>query len=151
MKSLKLIILIFLISFGCTSLPKEVGKSATITFFGSNASISAEVADTSFSRQLGLMYRDSLGNDSGMLFIFNEKKPLSFWMANTRVPLDIIFLDENKTIVDIQKMPLCKLQSQSDCPSYISGKPAIYAIEVNQNYTDLHKIKIGSKASWQIN
>ena len=83
-----------------------------------------------------------------MLFIYEKEQPLSFWMANTKIPLDIIFLNKNKTIVDIQKMQPCTQLETKNCENYISKQKAIYAIEINQNLTEKYNIKIGQKAGW---
>lgn len=88
-------------------------------------SIQAEVAATDPARQLGLMYRKSLGETEGMLFVFPEEEPLSFWMRNTYVELDMIYLDKSLKVVSIvhRAVPL----TETPRPSV---KPAKYVLEV---------------------
>lgn len=88
-------------------------------------SIQAEVAATDSARQLGLMYRKSLGETEGMLFVFPTEEPLSFWMRNTYVELDMIYLDKSLKVVSIvhRAVPL----TETPRPS---GKPAKYVLEV---------------------
>lgn len=102
-----------------------------------------EVADTSEKRRDGLMFRGSLAKNSGMLFIFEKETHAPFWMKNTRIPLDILFLDAQKRIVDYATMEPCKADS---CPTYGSRVPYRYAIEVNQGFIRERKIKIGDTA-----
>ena len=92
---------------------------------GVTPSIQAEVAATDPARQLGLMYRKSLGETEGMLFVFPAEEPLSFWMRNTYVELDIIYLDKSLKVVSIvhRAVPL----TETPRPS---GKPAQYVLEV---------------------
>ena len=137
---------LFLIS-GCTIISKEAHKTK-ITFQDSDFTIDAQIANTSASRSKGLMHIESMPQTQGMLFIYENEKPLSFWMANTKIPLDIIFLSQNKTIVDMQKMHPCTELIVKSCPNYVSKSPAKYAIEINQNLTDKYSIKIGQKAIW---
>jgi uncharacterized membrane protein (UPF0127 family) len=78
--------------------------------------IRAEVADTESSRQRGLMFRDRLPSDEGMLFIFEQPMPYRFWMKNCKFPIDIIWMNEQKVIVYItENAPPCK---SDPCPTY---------------------------------
>lgn len=88
-----------------------------------------EIADTSEKQALGLMFRDSMSVDQGMLFIFPNEAPRSFWMKNTRIPLDIMYFDKDLKMVSISAdTPPCRV---SRCPSYPSSKPAMYVLELN--------------------
>ncbi len=99
--------------------------------------IKMEIAATPAEREMGLMFRDSLPENQGMLFVFDREEPLSFWMKNTKIPLSIAFLDRDFVIVDIQKMePLSET-------THISARPAMYALEVNQGFFEKHGIGIG--------
>ena len=100
--------------------------------------IDIEIAGNDYERGKGLMYRHSLSDNAGMLFIFERSGPLSFWMRNTYISLDIIFADENRQIVTIQKntKPLSYVQ----IPSKRNSK---YVVEVNAGFCDKYGIVIG--------
>lgn len=105
---------------------------------------SVEIADTNAKRERGLMFREKLNHDEGMLFVYDEEQFLSFWMRNTLVPLSIAFIDKNKTIVSIHDMqPL-------DLTSINSAKEAIYALEVAQGRFKELKIKTGMKVQFEL-
>lgn len=92
-------------------------------------SFSVEIADTQEKQALGLMFRDSMPDDAGMIFIFPNEAPRSFWMKNTRIPLDIMYFDKDLKMVSISAdTPPCRV---SRCPSYPSSKPAMYVLELN--------------------
>lgn len=92
---------------------------------------SVEVADDDASRARGLMFRDTMADDHGMLFIFPDERPRSFWMKNTRIPLDIIYIDRDLEVVSISAdTPPCRSRTQR-CPSYPSAGPARYVLEIN--------------------
>ncbi len=110
-----------------------------------NKTIDVEIADTPTKRARGLMYRQSLKDGTGMLFVFDFEEPLSFWMKNTFIPLNIGYFDKNKTLIDIQEMKPVESEMVENPPSYPSAGPAQYALEVPPNWFAKNKIKIGAK------
>ncbi len=90
---------------------------------------SVEIADTREKQAMGLMFRDSMPADQGMLFIFPDESPRSFWMKNTRIPLDIMYFDKDLYLVSLSAdTPPCRV---SRCPAYPSIAPAMYVLELN--------------------
>lgn len=108
--------------------------------YGKKITLDAEIADTPSSREQGLMYRKRLGNDSGMLFIFEKEQKLNFWMKNTFIPLDIAYIDRNGIINEIYQMKPLDVSV-----TYNSVKPAMFALEANLGWFSSNKIKPGSK------
>src|SRR5918998_1318617 len=98
-----------------------------------------EIADDTPEQERGLMFRKSLGPNSGMLFVYDDLAHRSFWMKNTYIPLDMIFLDNDLKIIDIKKDVQPCLQ-EDPCPSYPSAGPAKYVLEVNAGFTDQNSI-----------
>jgi len=90
--------------------------------------VTAEVAATDAHRSTGLMYRFSLPPDHGMLFVFEEARPLSFWMRNTYVALSIAFIDAQGRILNIEDM------APHDERSTWSAGPALYALEMRKGW-----------------
>jgi uncharacterized membrane protein (UPF0127 family) len=91
--------------------------------------ISIETARTARERAQGLMFREELCEDCGMLFIFQKEDLHSFWMKDTIIPIDIIFINKDLTIIDILSAEPCTTEP---CPSYISKEKALYILETNQ-------------------
>jgi uncharacterized membrane protein (UPF0127 family) len=113
-------------------------RTAELTI--SNTPVTAEIADTPQASENGLMFRDSLPEDHGMLFIFDQPKKASFWMRNTKIPLSIAYIDSTGKILEINSMnPLDEtvVPSRSD--------EVAYALEVNQGWFARHAISSGAK------
>ncbi len=134
------------------NLLKEVTftKEGELTLFSINDSITKEItkldieiADDEYQTQTGLMHRKSMSKEQGMLFIFPDEAPRSFYMKNTLIPLDIIYIDANFKVVSIQKdaKPL-------DESALLSDGPAKYVLEINATLTDSWSLKVGDSISF---
>lgn len=109
-------------------------------------SIMAEEAHTPEERMLGLMYRESLCSHCGMLFFNETDTREGFWMKNCEIPLDIIFISEEKKIVDIKHdFEPC---TDEPCPVYHPDVPYRYVLEVNGGWTEKNDIEIGNVATF---
>lgn len=111
----------------------------TTTLTVGDRSITVEVADDEVERSQGLMYREDLGADRGMLFVYPDLAERRFWMKNTKIPLSIAFTDGQGVIVRIADMkPL-------DTNTTSSGAPAQYALEMNRGWFVAHHVKEGDR------
>lgn len=111
---------------------------------GERVRLQVEIADTDAERQRGLMERTALGENRGMLFVFEDEQTLSFWMKNTLIPLSVAYMDSEGRIVDIQKMePAPEDASDAELPRYPSAEPARYALEVNQGFFEEYGVEVG--------
>lgn len=111
--------------------------------FGSNKQpVNAQIADDPDERRVGLMYREELGEGEGMFFIFPQAVNNGFWMKNTKIPLDMIFINHNFIVVAINKdaMP-CK--QGEECPTYLPPTSYRYVLEVDAGFSDLNDISEG--------
>lgn len=106
-----------------------------------------EIADTSEERARGLMFREELGEDQGMLFVYEEENDRSFWMKNTLIPLDIIFLDSDFEVINIERADPEPNTSDDNLQRYRSDRPAQYVLEINQNRSKEIGLEKGSKMS----
>lgn len=107
-----------------------------------NQTLVVEIADTPEKSARGLMYRKSLPEGTGMLFIFERAEPRAFWMKNTFIPLSIGYFNDEKELIDIQDMKPVISEMETQPPSYPSSAPAKYALEVPQGWFVKHKIKL---------
>lgn len=98
-----------------------------------------EIAATPEARSRGLMYRDNLSEDSGMLFIFPSDREVSFWMKDTSIPLSIAYLRHDGTILEIHDMQPFSLDPVP------SGRPVRYALEVNQGWFERKAVRVGTR------
>lgn len=104
-----------------------------------------EVAETSQQHELGLMFREKLGEDEGMLFVFKNEEARFFWMKNTLIDLSIAYFDKDGKLIDVQEMKSGKGLPDHKLPNYPSLGPAKYALEMNKGWFGRNKIRIGSK------
>ncbi|WP_452222830.1 DUF192 domain-containing protein [Lacinutrix chionoecetis] len=158
MKIFKIAPLVFflgLIVLSCKSEPKTI-KQPEITFKKEGelmlykgvadtliTALDIEIAKTPFEIETGLMYRESMKKNQGMLFVFNEIRERNFYMKNTRFPLDLIFIDHNKTIVSFQEnaQPL----SEASLPS---NALAQFVLEVNAGLAQEWLLEVGDKMDY---
>jgi uncharacterized membrane protein (UPF0127 family) len=103
--------------------------------------IKAEVASTGETRQRGLMMRERLGPNEGMLFVFEQKAGHCFWMRNTLIPLSIAFIDDDGTIANVEDM--APRTEASHCPA----RPIRFALEMEQGWFAKRGLKAGSRLS----
>lgn len=107
--------------------------------------ISVEIADTEEKAERGLMYRKHLNENEGMLFVFKDERPRSFWMKNTFVDLDIGFFSKEQILVEIHQMTASKSELTIHPDSCDTKKPAQFALEMSRGWFAKHNIKVGTK------
>ena len=123
-RSLLSVLLLAALVTGCAERGPNSGLATVDMQIGSRT-YTLEIANTDVARQRGLMERDAVPEDRGMIFIFPEERELAFWMKNTRIPLDIIYLDSGGQVVSVHQM------KPYDRTSVPSARDAKYAIELN--------------------
>ncbi len=106
--------------------------------------LDVEIADDEYKTQTGLMYRKTMEENQGMLFIFPDTQVRSFYMKNTEIPLDIIYIDANKKIVSFQKNA-----RPFDATPLPSGIPTQYVLEVNAGLSDSWNLQVGDRIDWK--
>lgn len=150
-----LLLLVALISF-CTREPdqkksttsikgRSIDMVSALTFLDESlnvkSTIDIAIAKTEHQRNLGLMDVYKLVENQGMLFLFEKEQPLTFWMANTPLPLDIFFVNKDSVIIRVHKntQPLSNSQYGTD------GELAQFVVETNAGYSTTHDIKEGDR------
>lgn len=126
-------------------------KEGQLQFIGKAKSdilaiIDIEIADNDRKTAQGLMYRSSMPQNAGMLFLMPREEVQGFWMRNTYIPLDMIFVNSQMNIVTIHPNTTPMLES-----SYISTAPALYVVEVNGGFCNKNNIKVGDKIEFSRN
>lgn len=111
--------------------------------FPDQTRVSVEIAVTDAERQRGLMFRPHMAPTDGMVFVFEEPGVYPFWMKNTLIPLDMIWVDDAYRIVDVaHSVPPCKADP---CPSYGHKGTAVYVVEVVSGFAKKHGVKPGDR------
>ncbi|MGY4515287.1 DUF192 domain-containing protein [Lysobacter sp. HA18] len=129
--------LALLLVTGCAS-----GRDTWVELSGKRYAV--ELANTEESRERGLMFRDEMAADHGMLFLHDREEPLAYWMKNTKIPLDILYFDTGRKLVSQQRdVPPCTLGDA--CPPYPSGTPARYVLELNAGQAEQLKLQNGAE------
>lgn len=146
---MRFIVLFLIFSFippvlaGTFDRKELVYQKVTITFYNDKtdvASFEAEIANTVALRETGLMNREKLDKDKGMLFVFPDSEVRFFWMKNTAIPLDIIYINAKKKVVHIVKEA-----RPYDLTLLSSRLPAKYALEINGGLSDRLGLEAGQK------
>jgi len=118
----------------------QLKKAATDSVI---ATLDIEIAEDDYETQTGLMYRRNMMNNHGMLFIFDAMQTRSFYMKNTEFALDIIYIDDNKQVISIQKN--AKPLDQTSLPSEGACQ---YVLEVNAGLSDVWGLEKGDQIAW---
>lgn len=154
---------VLLFAFACTkpapppapeTAPADVTASQPVAtasgprvIFPDGFVVNVEIAADDELRAQGLMYRDHLRPGTGMLFFFPTDGVYGFWMKNTRIPLDMIWIDANQKVAHVKfNVPPCHVR---DCPSYNPGVPARYVLEVAGGEAQRHGLKTGDQLRFE--
>ena len=125
---------------GCSRKVERVGRAHDVLRLEiDDVTLTAEVACDEPSRRLGLMNRDELPVDHGMLFIFRNAEFRSFWMKNTRIPLSIAFINDDGVVLQIEHM------KPNDLSSTWSNYKVRYALEVDKGWFTDHNVEVGDR------
>lgn len=125
----------------------NVGPTVLIHAKNGNVKFDVEISKTKEEREKGLMNRKSLKQNKGMLFIFEKPSPVNFWMKNTLIPLDMIFIDENLEIAHIENHAAPCPQNDANCPLYSSVVPIKYVLEIGADLAKINNIEVGNNVS----
>ncbi len=126
----------------CLATPSTKPTVEVIAPDGKAITVEVEIADNDAEWERGLMERDNLDPNTGMLFLFQEPQVLSFWMKDTLIPLDILFFDANGNLVSAATMQPCEADP---CPVTNSARPSLYALEVPAGFVVDNKVGPGWK------
>ena len=142
-KTIKIFV-IFLMIFltNCAQNDDEKLNQVMVDNGNSQIVVNVQIADDNNERAKGLMFVNILNENAGMLFIFEKEDYQIFWMKNTMIPLDIIFIGENMKIIEIKYAEPCL---KGPCALYESTAPSKYVLEVNGNFTPFNNITTGNK------
>jgi hypothetical protein len=142
---LTIIALALLVAFPFTT---SIFKIPTVEI--NNTKYKVALAKTQAEHSRGLQNIESMPTNEGMYFIFEEPKEQSFWMAETLIPLDIIFINENLKITNIETAIPCEEQNSFNCPRYKSTSPAKYVLELNAGEAEENNFKPGDKVTTRL-
>jgi len=137
MRGLALTLLVFCAACGGAGRP-----TVSIDTAGGEVTVPVEVADTPAERERGLMGRQSLASDDGMVFVFPKNSNDAFWMKDTLIPLSIAFYDDRGRIVSLLDMEPCRAEP---CPLYSPGAAYRGALEVNRGAFDRWGVRVGDR------
>ncbi|HET7437157.1 MAG TPA: DUF192 domain-containing protein [Thermoanaerobaculia bacterium] len=159
MKSNQIAIVLLALSIGCAKAPATAPAeqpaatapapvaSGPRVVFPDGTQISVEIVADDEARAQGLMFRDSLRPNAGMLFFFPKEGDYPFWMKNTFIPLDMIWIDSTRHVVAIHHdVPPCKADP---CASYPPNANALYVLEVAAGVAQQHALKVGDVVRYE--
>ena len=123
---------------GCSRGPADPEVRIVAPDGSELTTVRVEIARTAAEQELGLMYRNHLDPDAGMIFVFAGSEPRTFWMKNTEIPLDMVFADANARVVGI----VANAEPYTETPRAV-GAPAQYVLEVNGGFCVAHHVASG--------
>jgi hypothetical protein len=139
-KKIQILTLLLLLAGGLLFCQSERRDKFIKIYLPNGKSVTAELAATDEERQRGLMFREKLLPDQGMLFVFEEEGLYSFWMKNTLISLDMLWINKDRRIVHIARnVPPCK---EDPCPSYSPERPGLYVLELAAGAADRLGLKL---------
>lgn len=139
---------LLLLALAAAGRPLAAAQAVVPLTLPSGKVLQAEVMVSDEDRQMGLMFRPSLPVDRGMLFVFGQLGFHGIWMKNCRFPIDIVWLDEQKTVVHLaEAVPPCKADP---CPSYEPLRKAAYVIELNAGQARREKVAVGASVGFEL-
>jgi uncharacterized membrane protein (UPF0127 family) len=130
---------------GCGPKPVTLDEyQTTVVTFPNGKQVRAEMMLKDVDILRGMMFRDSLAPDRGMLFIHQRPDKYKYWMYQVRIPLDIIWMDRERRIVEISAgTPPCKAEKSSQCPTYGGNFDALYVLELGGGMTAKYGLRVG--------
>lgn len=140
------------LSLVLASISAAVAKMPTARI-GNGNTIKLEVASTPEEIERGLMYRTSLAEDAGMIFLFNPPRAVKFWMYHTLIPLDMCFIHKGRIVKVFENVPPCHSEDPRECITYPKEDPGILVSEVIElagGYAKKHGIKEGDKVDFDL-
>lgn len=143
-----LVLLTYILLTGCEQTnpeTTELSKFLSVTI--NDHQFFVETATTVSEQTQGLMHRTELPENKGMLFIYPDSQIRSFWMKNTLIPLDIIFIDQNKQIINIHTATPCETEP---CQTYKSKSPAQFVLEINAGLTSKLNFSEGTTVDFNL-
>jgi hypothetical protein len=137
----RVLFVVLLVAIAAVVHGQELSPSTVPLTLPDGKTLQVEVARTEETRALGLMFRTALPEDRGMLFIFEQPGLHRFWMKNTLIPLDMVWMDNRKRIIHIEyQVPPCKLDP---CPVYGPSADSLYVLEVISGVASQEKLRPG--------
>ncbi len=133
-----------IVTMGCVQTPCGEPRP-TIALTANGRVLNVEVAATIEERACGLSHREYLAPDHGMLFVYDDERTLSFWMKNTRMPLSIAFINNEREILEIRQMT-----PNQTAQRYTSAQPGRYALEVNRGWFVSKGIAVGTRLDFTL-
>lgn len=127
----------------CTVKKSDLSKVDTVSF--SQGQVHVEIADNDEKRGVGLMFRETLTSNAGMLFVFDKPSKPAFYMKNTAIPLDILFINKEMKIVTIKQM-----EPFDEMTHHMPSADVLFALEVNRGWAKNHDVKKGDEARFVI-
>ncbi|HBO97016.1 MAG TPA: hypothetical protein DE315_03835 [Candidatus Omnitrophica bacterium] len=136
-----------LLCFFCGGCSRPDARTADQVCFGDKC-VQVEVVRKEEELHRGLQFRTSLAPDGGMLFVFQKSGPYAFWMKDTLIPLDMIWMDSERRIVHIEhNVPPC---AADPCPRYPPSGPALYVLEINAGFAAKLGLKVGDTMEFRL-